>query len=100
VPIGRRFRICHHGAVHVGAWSVGNDVTVRHAVTIGVTGGAQNGERSATIGDGVELGPGATVVGTVTVGDGAYVGPNALVTADVPPGATVMGVPARVVRQG
>jgi len=96
VPIGRRFRICHHGGVHLGAWSVGDDVTVRHSVTIGVAGVAESTARSPVIGNNVELGPGATVIGTVSIGDGAYVGPNALVLEDVPDGATAFGVPARI----
>lgn len=98
VPIGRRLRICHHGGVHLGAWSIGDDVTVRHAVTVGVPGVENNTERSPIVGNGVELGPGAFVIGTVEVGDGAYVGPNAVVLSDVPAGATAMGVPARIVR--
>jgi serine O-acetyltransferase len=98
VPVGRRLRICHHGGVHLGAWSVGDDVTIRHSVTIGVAGLSDRAARSPIIGNGVELGPGASVLGTVTVGDGAYVGPNAVVVSDVPPAASAMGVPARIVR--
>lgn len=96
VPIGRRFRICHHGGVHLGAWSVGDDVTVRHGVTIGVAGIAENTARSPVIGNNVELGPGAAIIGTISIGDGAFVGPNAVVLEDVPPGATAFGVPARI----
>ena len=95
VPIGRRLRICHHGGVHLGAWSVGDDVTIRHSVTIGVPGVVDDEERSPIIGNGVELGPGAVVIGTVEVGDGAYVGPNAVVVNDVPAGSIATGIPAR-----
>ncbi|MDP3767886.1 MAG: hypothetical protein Q8S13_07710, partial [Dehalococcoidia bacterium] len=50
------------------------------------------------IGDGVAIGTGAKVLGPVTVGDGARIGANAVVIDDVPPGATVVGAPARVVQ--
>lgn len=99
VPIGRRLRICHHGSVHLGAWSVGDDVTIRHSTTIGVAGVVDRALRSPIIGNNVELGPGATVIGTVTVGDGAYVGANSVVLEDVPPGGTAFGVPARIRRE-
>lgn len=99
VPIGRRLRICHHGGVHLGAWSVGDDVTIRHSATIGVAGVVDRTLRSPIIGNNVELGPGATVIGTVTVGDGAHVGANSVVLEDVPPGATAFGVPARIQRE-
>jgi acetyltransferase-like isoleucine patch superfamily enzyme len=51
-----------------------------------------------TIGSEVWIGRGAIVIGSVTIGDGATVGANAVVTRDVPPGATVVGVPAAPIR--
>jgi serine O-acetyltransferase len=44
----------------------------------------------------VDIGSGARVLGPVSVGDGAQIGANAVVLQDVPPGATAVGVPARV----
>jgi len=93
--IGRRLRIVHHGGFFLGAWSVGDDVTIRHCATIGLI--RRGDDRAPIIGDRVEIGPGACIVGDITVGDDAYVGPNAVVTQDVPPGATAFGNPGRLV---
>jgi serine O-acetyltransferase len=57
-------------------------------------------KRHPTLGDGVTVGANATLIGDITVGDGATVGAGAVVTEDVPPGATVVGNPARVVDVG
>lgn len=73
----------------------GADLRIEHQVTIG----AERGE-SPLLGDRVFVGAGAKVLGPVRVGDGAKIGANAVVVKDVPPGATVVGVPARVVRAG
>ena len=54
--------------------------------------------QSPVLGDGVFVGAGAKVLGSVRVGDGARIGANAVVVHDVPPHATVVGIPARVVR--
>ena len=53
------------------------------------------GKRHPTLGDGVVVGAGAAVLGPFTVGDGARIGSNAVVVREVPPGATVVGIPAR-----
>jgi serine O-acetyltransferase len=73
----------------------GRNVIVEHQVTIGAEKGA-----SPIIGDNVFIGAGAKVLGGVTIGSGAKVGANAVVVDDVPAGATVVGVPARVVKTG
>lgn len=75
---------------------VGRNVLVAHQVTIGGRSGSQ---RMPVIEDDVYLGAGCRVLGPVTVGWGAFVAPNAVVTADVPPGVTVGGVPARVLKE-
>jgi serine O-acetyltransferase len=94
--IGRRFRIRHHGNVRLGARVVGDDVCIRHTATIGL---ASRAERSASpvIGNRVEIGMGACIVGDIEIGDDAFIGPNSVVADDVPAGGAVLGVPARLV---
>ncbi|MCY1415434.1 Serine acetyltransferase [compost metagenome] len=55
------------------------------------------GKRHPTLDDGVVVGAGAKVLGPFTVGAGAKVGSNAVVTKEVPPGATVVGIPGRII---
>jgi serine O-acetyltransferase len=93
--IGRRLRVMHHGGVWLGAWSIGDDVTIQNTTTIGLI--RKGTDRSPMIGSRVEIGPGACIVGDIRVGDGAFIGPNTVVTDDVPAGATVLGNPGRLV---
>ncbi|MCI0574259.1 MAG: serine acetyltransferase [Myxococcaceae bacterium] len=65
-----------------------------------VTLGGRSGLRGAPVlGDYVRVGAGAKLLGAIHVGDWAVIGANAVVLKDVPPGAVVAGVPARVVRE-
>ena len=70
---------------------IGRDCDLGEGVTLASSGGAP------WIGDRVQIGPGARVVGPVRVGNDAAIGPNAVVEADVPDGVTVAGVPAQIV---
>jgi len=93
--IGRRFHIAHHGAVFIGSRAIGDDVTIRHSVTIGLK---RKSERLAPIiGNRIEIGPGACIVGDIQVGDDSVVGANTVLAQNVPPGSVVLGVPARFV---
>ena len=94
--IGRRVFIDHGMGVVIGETAeIGDDSTLYHGVTLG--GPSWNkGKRHPTLGKGVVVGAGAKILGPITIGDGARVGSNAVVVRDVPPGATVVGVPGRV----
>ena len=93
--IGRRFRIGHHGAVFIGSREIGDDVTIRHSATIGLL---RRGDRRAPrLGNRVEIGPGACIVGDIAVGDDCFVGANTVLAQNVPAGSTVLGVPGRFV---
>jgi serine O-acetyltransferase len=92
--LGRRVVIDHGTGVVIGATAeVGDDVLIYHRVTLG-SRRPTTGKRHPTIGDGVLLGAGATVLGPVEIGAGCRVGAGALVLDSQPPGTTVVGGPA------
>ncbi|MGB0630489.1 MAG: serine O-acetyltransferase [Alphaproteobacteria bacterium] len=95
--IGRRVFIDHGMGLVIGQTAkVGNDVTLYHGVTLGGISLKQE-KRHPTIGDCVVVGSGAQILGPVTVGEKALIGANAVVLSDVPPGVTMVGIPARQV---
>jgi serine O-acetyltransferase len=98
--IGRRFFIDHGMGVVIGETAeIGDDCTLYHGVTLGGTSW-NKGKRHPMLGRGVVVGAGAKILGPITIGDGARVGSNAVVVKEVPAGATVIGIPARVVEGG
>lgn len=95
--IGRRVFIDHGMGVVIGETAViGNDCTLYHGVTLGGTSW-NKGKRHPTLEAGVVIGAGAKVLGPITLFAGAKVGSNAVVVRDVPPGATAVGIPARII---
>jgi len=95
--IGRRFFIDHGMGVVIGETAeIGDDCTLYHGVTLGGTSWSA-GKRHPTLGRGVVIGAGAKVLGPIRVGEGAKIGSNAVVVRDVPPGATAVGIPARII---
>ena len=95
--IGRRFFIDHGMGIVIGETAeIGDDVTLYHGVTLGGTSW-NKGKRHPTLEDGVIVGAGAKILGPFTVGAGAKIGSNAVVTREVPPGATAVGIPGRVI---
>jgi serine O-acetyltransferase len=96
--IGRRLTIEHHGGIVIhGSAVIGDDCLIRHGVTLSNQFKDHHTE-APVIGNRVEIGAGAQVLGNVTVGDDAFIGANAVVVEDVPPGVAVFGVPARIVQ--
>jgi serine O-acetyltransferase len=97
--IGRRLVIDHGMAVVIGETAeIGDDVYIYHQVTLGGTS-LQRGKRHPTIGNHVIIGAGAKVLGAISIGDNARIGANAVVRESVPPGTTVVGIPARPVER-
>ncbi|MGU1728258.1 serine O-acetyltransferase [Pseudomonas aeruginosa] len=95
--IGRRFFIDHGMGIVIGETAeIGDDVTLYQGVTLGGTTW-NKGKRHPTLGNNVVVGAGAKVLGPFTVGEGAKVGSNAVVTKEVPPGATVVGIPGWII---
>jgi len=95
--IGRRFFIDHGMGVVIGETAeIGDDCTLYHGVTLGGTSW-QKGKRHPTLGNNVVVGAGAKILGPITIGDGARIGSNAVALKSVPEGATVVGVPGRII---
>ena len=96
--IGRRLFIDHGMGVVIGETAeVGDECTIYQGVTLGGTSLDKGAKRHPTLGKGVIVSAGAKVLGGFTVGDGARVGSNAVLMQAVPPGATAVGIPARIV---
>ncbi len=86
--------VAHGQAIIGGLTEIGHGCTISPWVSIGLQPGNLNGPK---IGNNVFIGTGAKVLGDLVVGDGAVIGSQALVTRDVPAGATVAGIPAKVI---
>jgi serine O-acetyltransferase len=80
------------------ARSIGNDVHIRHNTTFGVVRRDQN-RAIPILEDRVDIGCGVSILGAVRVGADACIGAHSVVLSSVPPGATVAGVPARIIRE-
>lgn len=98
VQVGRRVCLEHFGGMILVAQEIGNDVTIRQNTTFGIARMDALEDRPI-IGDGVEIGAGAVIVGAVRIGNGAIIGANAVVSRDVSPGMVVGGNPARIIGQ-
>jgi serine O-acetyltransferase len=97
--VGRRVFIDHGMGVVVGETAeIGDECTIYQGVTLGGTSLAKGSKRHPTLGRGVIVGANSQVLGGFTVGDGARVGSNAVVLKPVPPGATAVGNPARIIQ--
>ena len=96
--IGKGLLIDHGMGVVVGETSIiGDGCTILQGVTLGGRGN-ETGKRHPTLGNNVFVGAGAKILGNIEIGNNAKIGANAVVLEDVPENATVVGVPAKVVR--
>ncbi len=94
--IGDGFYVAHIGGVHINPQAVlGKNCDIAHRVTIGASAMGRQG--APVLGDEVYVGTGAAIVGKIRIGSGAKVAANTLVITNVPEGATVMGVPGRII---
>lgn len=97
--IGRRLKFEHFGGIIISGDSVlGDDVIVRNGVTIGLK--RTNEPGAPVIGNRVDIGTGAKLLGKITIGDDVVIGANAVVLCDVPAGAVAVGIPARIILRG
>ncbi|MGA2466293.1 MAG: serine O-acetyltransferase, partial [Thermodesulfobacteriota bacterium] len=95
--IGRRLFIDHGMGVVIGETSeIGEDCLIYKGVVLGGTT-LEKKKRHPTLGNRVIIGSNSTVLGAITIGDGARIGSGSVVVKQVPPGATVVGVPGRIV---
>jgi serine O-acetyltransferase len=96
VTLGRRFRIDHFGGIVISGDAVfGDDCVIRNGVTVGLK---HTGHRGAPIlGNRVDVGAGAKILGAIRIGDDVQIGANAVVLSDVPSNSIAVGVPARVI---
>lgn len=92
-PIGGGLYIAHPIGTVIAVESMGRNCSIIASVTLGM----RNEQSFPRIGDEVFIGAGARVLGGIRIGNGATVGANAVVIEDVPAGATVVGVPGRIV---
>ena len=95
--IGEGFFIDHGMGVVIGETAeIGDGVSLYQGVTLGGTS-MQKAKRHPTLGNNVVIGAGAKIIGAITIGDNSKIGAGSVVTNTVPPHATVVGVPGRVV---
>lgn len=95
VTVGKRFRIDHFGGIVISGDAVfGDDCVIRNGVTVGLRHTGQRG--APVIGNRVDIGAGAKILGAIRIGDDVAIGANAVVLKDVPANSIAVGVPARI----
>lgn len=97
-PIGRNFRIDHFGNIIVSGYaSFGDNCVLRNGVTIGIR---KIGEKAAPqLGNNVDIGAGAKLLGGIRIGNNVMIGANAVVITDIPDNAIAVGIPARIIQR-
>ena len=96
--LGAGILIDHGMCVVIGETAeLGDRITIYHGTTLGGTG-KEKGKRHPTVGNNVVIGAGAKILGNISIGSNSKIGANSVVINDVPEGATVVGIPGRVVK--
>lgn len=96
VKLGRRVIIEHQGAIVIhGNCCIGDDSIIRQGVTLG-NRYLERPLEAPSLGERVNVGAGAKILGNVTIGDDANIGANAVVLSDIPSGQTAVGIPAKI----
>ncbi len=97
VELGRRVVVEHQGAIVIhGNCFIGDDSIIRQGVTLG-NRYLERPFDAPKLGDHVNVGAGAKILGNVTIGDDVNIGANAVVLSDIPPGKTAVGIPAKII---
>ena len=97
--IGKGLFIDHGAGVVIGETAIlGDNVTLFQGVTLGGNG-KEKGKRHPTLGDNVMVSAGAKILGSFTIGENSKIGAGSVVLQEVPPNATVVGVPGRIVKR-
>ncbi|GAB5546004.1 MAG: hypothetical protein SangKO_057640 [Sandaracinaceae bacterium] len=97
--IGRRVRFWHHGGTVISARAVGDDVVFRHNTTVGVARTDAPVNDKPVIGNRVDVGVGAAILGPIEVADDSAIGANAVVVKTNLPGEVLVGIPARPLKK-
>ncbi len=96
VEIGRGLRIDHNGGIVISGYSkIGENCILRNGVTIG-TRSVKN-IKAPIIGNNVNIGSGAKILGNIKIGNNVNIGANAVVLIDVPDNSTIVGVPGKII---
>lgn len=95
VPVGKNFRIDHFGGIIISGYSsFGDNCVIRNGVTIGLKN--IEDKTAPKIGNQVNIGAGATILGRITIGDNVDIGANAVVIKSVPDNSIAVGIPAKI----
>ncbi len=96
VPVGKNFRIDHFGDIIISGYaSFGDNCIIRNGVTVGL----KNIEEKVapSIGNNINIGTGAKILGNIIIGDNVDIGANAVVITSIPDNSLAVGVPAKII---
>lgn len=96
VKVGRRVKLEHFGGMILGAREIGDDVILRQNTTLGIRSTVDL-RAKPTLGNRVDVGAGAVIVGNIHIGENSIIGANSVVYSNVPANSVVIGVPGRVI---